>query len=234
MLTAMNPPESNEPAAEVDMRPVVNGLPIAPGATLEQVRTHLKRLAVAHKRGLAERELLPHKIKRPEGAPRRPRQKKGESLRSYRTRVATYEKERDAILWCRKHPDSPEAKARAAAKARELGTRRERKRKTVADKLAEVETHEAGKRPQQPVDCAYRSLTVEERVQSGLVVDPETDCHLWQRGRTAFGFAAMRIGGKLVQLNRWVWQREHGRVPGRLRATCGRKRCLNVAHWEEI
>jgi hypothetical protein len=77
-------------------------------------------------------------------------------------------------------------------------------------------------------------MDIAERIQSGLEVDQLTDCYLWQRGRTAYGFAAMRIGGRLVQLNRWIWERHHGRKPGRLRATCGRKRCLNAEHWEEF
>jgi hypothetical protein len=78
------------------------------------------------------------------------------------------------------------------------------------------------KRPQ---DQAVRAL--ERRLKAGLVVDPDTGCHVWTGGRASKGYGQLRIG-----VHRLAWELANGPIPEGMQVLhrCDNPRCCNPDH----
>lgn len=61
-----------------------------------------------------------------------------------------------------------------------------------------------------------------------------TPCRIWKYGKNAEGYAAMKVGGKVVYLHRWVFEEMVGvLLPGQvINHLCERKACVEPGHLE--
>jgi hypothetical protein len=60
----------------------------------------------------------------------------------------------------------------------------------------------------------------------------QSDCILWDKGKTEDRYGALRVGGKVVYAHRHAWERVHGRIPDGLYVLhrCDVRHCINVDH----
>jgi hypothetical protein len=67
----------------------------------------------------------------------------------------------------------------------------------------------------------------ERRLRSGLVVDPDTGCHLWTGGRASKGYGQLKVG-----VHRLAWELANGPIPDGMQVLhrCDNARCCNPDH----
>lgn len=58
------------------------------------------------------------------------------------------------------------------------------------------------------------------------------DCVLWTKARTAAGYGALRVNGKVVLAHRVAWEAQNGPIPkgGHICHSCDNPPCVNPAH----
>lgn len=76
-------------------------------------------------------------------------------------------------------------------------------------------------------------MTFDERTEPGPVHSTlGTACVLWTGAKTAGGYGALRVDGKVVYAHRHAWERAHGPIPAGLVLChrCDVRACVNVDH----
>ena len=68
------------------------------------------------------------------------------------------------------------------------------------------------------------------------IVDAETGCWVWQRGRDSKGYGMTKRAGKATVAHRMVYERHVGRIPDGLQLDhlCRNRSCVNPAHLEPV
>ena len=63
-------------------------------------------------------------------------------------------------------------------------------------------------------------------------IDEATGCHVWQRGRDAYGYGRLQIDGLQERAHRFAWKRAHGPIPPgcHLGHHCDNPPCCNPEH----
>jgi hypothetical protein len=68
------------------------------------------------------------------------------------------------------------------------------------------------------------------------IIDDETDCWIWQRGRSHGGYGEMRVGKQMRRAHRVYFERYRGPIPAGLHLDhlCRNPACVNPAHLEPV
>lgn len=72
-----------------------------------------------------------------------------------------------------------------------------------------------------------------QRIERFIAMDSETGCHIWTGGTDEGGYGTyMPLRDVRVAAQRVTWALHHKQLPaGKLKNECGRKHCVNPAHW---
>ena len=75
-----------------------------------------------------------------------------------------------------------------------------------------------------------------EPFETRYIIDPETQCHMWQRAKTTPGYGVMRIAGHNRPAHRVAYERKIGPIPPGLELDhlCRNRACVNPAHLEPV
>jgi len=78
----------------------------------------------------------------------------------------------------------------------------------------------------------HRGEPAAVRFETALDRTSVPGCWLWTRARLEDGYVKFWADG-LVMVHRWAWEQFKGPIPKgqRLYNTCGRRHCMNPAHW---
>jgi hypothetical protein len=81
-------------------------------------------------------------------------------------------------------------------------------------------------------------LTPAERLTAGIIIDPETGCHVWTRSRNNRGYGTMHYLGRTELTHRVAWLLRYGELPPKPyvldHVACENKACCNADHLEPI
>lgn len=74
--------------------------------------------------------------------------------------------------------------------------------------------------------------TTLDRLDSGSMIDPVTDCWVWVKAVDSKGYGRISLGGKILYVHRARWEAMRGPLPeGKsIRHTCKNRACNNPAH----
>lgn len=69
-------------------------------------------------------------------------------------------------------------------------------------------------------------------VMDKVLIDPVTECHVWQGRRDDDGYGRVSHQGREWLAHRWAWTRKHGPIPGGKQVLhhCDNPPCINDAH----